>query len=214
MTPARGTGRGLVVSLIAAVTAACSTNSHPSLEPLHQSTVLVEHAHGHGTGAIVGPDRVLTADHVIEAEPLEITFLNRETAPAEVVWRDPKHDIALLDVDVPDGYQPSAVFCGGLVPGQHLILIGHPTHSRWVAVGGHLPGDEPFEGDLVLLGFPIGLGSSGGPVFDDGGRIVGVALAILAERSSETANFGEQFRDTGIGLMLPSKVFCDELAVE
>lgn len=214
MTPAGRSGWVLLVILITAVTGGCNTASHPSLEALHHSTVLVEHVHGHGTGAIIGPDRVLTADHVIESEPIEVTFFNRETEHAEVIWRDPKLDLAVLSVHVPDGYASSPVSCSALIPGQHLILVGHPTHSRWVAVGGHLPGNEPFEGDLVLLGFPIGLGSSGGPIFDEDGRIVGVALAILAERSSESANFGEEFRDTGLGLMLPAATFCHDLGVE
>jgi S1-C subfamily serine protease len=186
---------------------ACSTSPQPLLESLHYSTVMVEHAQGHGTGIIVGPDLVLTADHVISDEPLEVLFFEGQHLPGVITWRDPQLDLALVETRIPEGYPTPSWFCGDLEPGQHLVLIGHPTHSRWVAVGGHLPGVAPFDGELVALGFPIGLGTSGGPVFDEAGRVVGVALAILAERSSASANFGD-FKDTGIGLMLPAKVFC------
>lgn len=198
--------------MLATLASACTTSPHPSLESLHYSTVMVEHPAGHGTGTIVGPDLVLTADHVLSDEPLDVRFFQGQSARAHILWRDPAKDLALVQVDIPDGYDAPPWFCGDLEPGQHLVLIGHPTHSRWVAVGGHLPGISPFEGHLVALGFPIGLGTSGGPVFDKEGRVVGVALAILAERSSASANFGD-LKDTGIGLMLPARAFCDEFGL-
>lgn len=209
MTPhSRWLNRLLGILSVAAL-AACGTPPRPSLEALHDTTVLVEHAKGHGTGAIIGPDLVLTADHVVANQPLRVTFFNGRTEAGHVRWREPALDLALVEVPVPD-YPGSELFCGDLEAGEHLMVIGHPTASRWVAAGGYLPTTGPFEGDLVSLGFPIGLGTSGGPVFDQQGRIVGVALAILAERASSSAEFGE-FKDTGIGLMLPASRFCSEL---
>jgi S1-C subfamily serine protease len=83
--------------------------------------------------------------------------------------------------------------------------------DRWVAADGRLPTVTGVSGaNLVPLGFEIGLGTSGGPVFDDAGRVAGVALAILAERRSASAGYDE-YKDTGIGLMLPAAEFCGAL---
>jgi S1-C subfamily serine protease len=83
--------------------------------------------------------------------------------------------------------------------------------DRWVPRDGRLPRTDPVGGSgLVPLGFDIGLGTSGGPVFDDTGRVAGIALAILAERRSASAAYDE-FKDTGMGLMLPASAFCDAL---
>jgi S1-C subfamily serine protease len=60
------------------------------------------------------------------------------------------------------------------------------------------------------MGFSIGLGTSGGPVFDDHGRVAGIALAILAERRSASAVY-DDYKETGIGLMLPATAFCAAL---
>lgn len=199
--------------LLAGVVAGCSTSRQPALEALHQATVLVEHGKGHGSGMIIGEDAVLTAEHVLEDETLDVTFFKGEAGRGRVGWREPQLDLAIIEVAVPEAYQAPSLYCGELAAGQHLVSVGHPTHSRWVAVGGYLPQTQPFEGDLVALGFPIGLGTSGGPVFDAAGRVVGVALAILAERNSASANFGE-FKDTGIGLMLPASAFCGDITTE
>lgn len=206
--------RGMVGRLIgfslAVALSACSVTSL-NLDTLHHETVLVEHAKGHGTGTIVGPDAVLTAYHVVQESPLEITFFGGETETGTVVWENAILDLALVQVAVPGGYPVPEWSCADLHPGQLLVSIGHPTQSRWVAVGGYLPESERL-GDigLVSLGFPIGLGTSGGPVFDADGRVVGVALAILAERTSASALY-DRYQDTGIGLMLPATAFCDSI---
>jgi S1-C subfamily serine protease len=202
---------GRLVGLSLAVVLSGCAAAAPDLELLHQSTVLVEHAKGHGTGTIVGPNAVLTAYHVVQESPLAITFFAGPATNGRVVWQNAILDLALVEVEVPSGYPVPQWSCADLHPGQHLVSIGHPTQSRWVAVGGYLPESEAF-GDigLVSLGFPIGLGTSGGPVFDSDGRVVGVALAILAERSSASALY-DRYQDTGIGLMLPATAFCNTI---
>jgi serine protease Do len=196
---------------LAAALGACSTPSSPTLDSLDQATVLIEHAKGHGTGTIVSPHAVLTAYHVVQETPLEVTFFNGPRLAGRVSWFDAKLDLALVDVEVPAGYPVTRLDCDNLHVGEQLVSVGHPTQSRWVAVGGHLPTTATIgTGQLVPLGFPIGLGTSGGPVFDQSGRVVGITLAILAERNPASAAY-DRYKDTGIGLMLPAKDFCAAL---
>jgi S1-C subfamily serine protease len=197
-----------------ALLAGCGTTSPmgSGLEAFHQAAVLIEHPHGHGTGIILGPRTVLTAHHVVRQSPVQVTFFNGPVASGEIVWQDETLDLALIDVAVPAEYRAVELACSDLQAGQQLLSIGHPTQSRWVAVAGYLPSTVRFGGgDLVALGFPIGLGTSGGPVVDTQGRVAGVALAILAERSSASAVF-DRYKDTGIGLMLPAADFCPAIA--
>jgi S1-C subfamily serine protease len=204
--------RGLLLSAgLAAALGACSTPPKSTLDSLDQATVLIEHAKGHGTGTIVSPHAVLTAYHVVQETPLEVTFFNGPMVEGRVSWFDANLDLALVDVAVPEGYPVIQLDCDDLHVGQQLVSIGHPTQSRWVAVGGHLPTTATIGScQLVPLGFPIGLGTSGGPVFDASGRVVGITLAILAERNPASAAY-DRYKDTGIGLMLPAKDFCAAL---
>jgi S1-C subfamily serine protease len=204
--------RGLLLSAgLAAALGACSTPPSSMLDSLDQETVLIEHTKGHGTGTIVSPHAVLTAYHVVQETPLEVTFFNGPVVEGRVSWFDATLDLALVAVEVPKGYPSIELDCDDLQVGEQLVSIGHPTQSRWVAVGGHLPTTATIgSGQLVPLGFPVGLGTSGGPVFDRSGRVVGITLAILAERNPASAAY-DRYKDTGIALMLPAKDFCDAL---
>jgi S1-C subfamily serine protease len=197
--------------LLIALVAACASPGVPNSEVLNQTTVLIEHAKGHGTGAIIGPNQVLTAYHVVADAPVAVKFFDGPSVGGAVRWYDEMLDVALLEVAVPERYPATELACGDLRVGQHLVVVGHPMRDRWVAAAGRLPTVTNVSGaNLVPLGFEIGLGTSGGPVFDETGRVAGVALAILAERRSASAGYDE-YKDTGIGLMLPAAAFCGAL---
>ena len=205
--PTGGARLALIGGLLAAFLTGCSSPQTSAVTPLHRSTVLIEHEQGHGSGLIVGPRRVLTAHHVVQGDGLDIRFFNGDANAGSVIWSDAERDLALIDVTVPEGHPSALLSCEQPEPGQHVISVGHPIQSQWVLVGGFLPNSGLIAGRYVSLGFPVGLGTSGGPVFDEDGKVVGITLAILAERSSTEAAYDE-FKDTGIGLMLPSSDFC------
>ncbi|MGI9500977.1 MAG: S1 family peptidase [Geminicoccaceae bacterium] len=205
--PTGGIRLALIGSLLVAFLMGCSSTPSSSVTPLHRSTVLIEHDEGHGSGLIVGPRRVLTAFHVVQGDGLDIRFFSGEANAGSVIWSDAERDLALIDVAIPEGHPTALLSCEKPRPGQHVISVGHPIQSQWVLVGGYLPNSGLVAGRYVSLGFPVGLGTSGGPVFDEEGHVVGITLAILAERSSTEAAY-DQFKDTGIGLMLPSSEFC------
>lgn len=191
-----------------------STPPSASVMPMHRSTVLIEHEQGHGSGLIVGPGRVLTAHHVVQGDGLAVRFFSGKANAGSVIWSDADRDLALIDVEVPEGHAPATLSCQAPEPGQHVIAVGHPIQSTWVMVGGYMPSSTLVAGRYLSLGFPVGLGTSGGPVFGENGHVVGITQAILAERTSTEAAF-DQFKDTGIGLMMPTSDFCETIgAVE
>lgn len=201
----------LISGLSVLLLSACSSVPPTGVTPLHRSTVLIEHESGHGSGLIVGSNRVLTAFHVVQGDDLDVRFFNGQASHGDIVWSDPERDLALIDVRVPKGHPSAQLSCDQPNPGQHVMSVGHPIQSQWVLVGGYLPNSGLVAGRYMSLGFPVGLGTSGGPVFDEHGLVVGMTLAILAERTSTAAAY-DQFKDTGIGLMLPASEFCQTIS--
>ncbi len=211
--PKVGLRLGLVGGLLISMLSGCYAAPGGSVSPLHRSTVLIEHDRGHGSGLIVGPRRVLTAFHVVQGDGLDVRFFSGEANAGRVIWSDVERDLAMIDVVVPDGHPRAELSCDVPQPGQHVISVGHPIQSQWVMVGGYLKSTTLVAGRYISLGFPVGLGTSGGPVFDERGQVVGMTLAILAERNSTEADYDLNYKDTGIGLMMPSSDFCEAVGV-
>lgn len=212
MVPTGGHRRVLFGAWLAISLAGCASVPSNDVNDLHRATVLVKHKGGHGAGLIVGQDRILTAHHVTEGEGLKVSFFEGPSLDGRVVWGDPERDLALLDVDVPEDYPITNLSCERPVSGQHVMTVGHPIQSEWVLVGGYLPNSAVVAGQYMSLGFPISLGTAGGPVFDDNGEVVGMILAILAERVPNAVDDGT-LKDTGVGLMRPASDFCRSVGI-
>ena len=166
------------------------------VEQLEQSVVRVmaEVSAGasSGSGAVVAPGRVLTNQHVIDGGS-RIVVGNRHSGglkPAVVIWESAALDLALLKVD---GLAlPVAELASGKPnKGDPVIAMGYPgaadygadltfeaTVNRGVLSNFHR---EPWSGrgngqplDIIQHDAPINAGNSGGPLFDDCGRVIGV----------------------------------------
>lgn len=210
--PTGGHRQAIFGALSAISLAGCASVPSNNVNDLHRATVLVKHQDGHGSGLIVGQDRILTAHHVTEGDGLKVSFFKGPSLDGRVVWGDAERDLALLDVDVPEGYPITSLSCERPVSGQHVMTVGHPIQSEWVLVGGYLPNSEVVADQYMSLGFPISLGTAGGPVFDDSGEVIGMILAILAERVPNALD-NSTLKDTGVGLMRPASDFCRSVGI-
>lgn len=135
-----------------------------------------------GTGFAVGPDRVVTAWHLVAgADVLEIRDLSGRTLPATVVGTDARVDLALLRLDGA-GLQPLPLgSAASLRVGDTVVAVGNPyglghTLSAGIlAQRGRLLADGSGPRvDFLQLSMPLHPGNSGGPVLDAAGRVVGV----------------------------------------
>jgi serine protease Do len=141
--------------------------------------------HVEGSGFVVGADgRIITNQHVVDkAEKVEVTIPGRaQKYRARVVGADKQTDVALLRIE-PDGDPlPVAEFgsVDALRVGQWVIAVGNPygldgTVSFGIvsAKGRNLEVDEILN-DFIQTDAMIDRGSSGGPLVDLDGRVVGI----------------------------------------
>jgi S1-C subfamily serine protease len=144
---------------------------------------------GAGSGVIVAPDGyLLTNHHVVEiSDRLQVTLKDGSSMGATLVGSDPPNDLALLRADGTGLPYAALGDSGGLRVGQLLIAIGNPfgfqsTVSTGVvsALGRALRSREGrLIENIIQHTAPLNPGSSGGPLVDSRGRVVGINTAII-----------------------------------
>jgi S1-C subfamily serine protease len=137
---------------------------------------------------IDGEGHLLTNQHVVgDADTVRVRFGENRGANARVLGRDPSDDLALLKVDpavarldpLPLGNSSNARV------GDQVVAIGNPyglqrTLATGVvaAVGRQLQSPNGFTiGDVIQTDAAIAPGSSGGPLLDAAGRVIGIAAS-------------------------------------
>ncbi len=137
-----------------------------------------------GSGVVLSADgRILTNEHVVEkAEKVTVSVPGRKKKyPARVIGTDKQTDIALLHVE-PDEPLPAARFASrdAVRVGQWVLAIGNPygldgTVSLGIvsAMGRNLE-IPTLLNDFIQTDAMIDRGSSGGPLVDLEGRVVGI----------------------------------------
>jgi serine protease Do len=143
---------------------------------------------GQGSGFIISADGlILTNAHVVrDAKEVTVKLSDRREFRARVLGSDPATDVAVLKVDATD---LPAVVLGNereIQVGDPVLAIGAPfgfeqtaTQGIVSAKGRSLPGDGhvPF----IQTDAAVNPGNSGGPLFDAGGRVVGINAQIYSQ---------------------------------
>ena len=153
------------------------------------SVVLVRTSHDLGTGVIVADDgTILTANHVVASGgAITVTFADGTTANATVAAANPKLDIATLTpAKLPQVVVP-ANLGGGADVGAPVVAIGNPLGLTDSVSAGVISGlDRTADTDngkfsgLIQFDASVNPGSSGGPLLDAHGFVIGIVVSIAA----------------------------------
>jgi S1-C subfamily serine protease len=147
---------------------------------------------GTGSGFIWDEQgRVVTNLHVIrDAQAATITLSDQRRFDARLVGASPAHDIAVLQIDVPENLpRPIAVGSSAdLRVGQAVLAIGNPfglDHTLTTGIVSALERTVENESggmieNVIQTDAAINPGNSGGPLIDSAGRLVGINTMIYS----------------------------------
>ncbi|MGO2958151.1 MAG: trypsin-like peptidase domain-containing protein [Acetobacter sp.] len=156
-----------------------------------------------GSGFLISADGyVVTNNHVVKgATKVTVTLDDGTTLPAKVIGRDGKTDLALLKVT--SSQKLPFIELGeseDVQPGEWVIAVGNPyglggtVTAGIVSARGRDINEGPYD-NFIQIDAPINRGNSGGPLFTQDGKVVGVNTAILSPSGGGSI---------GIGFAIPS----------
>jgi len=165
------------------------------------SVVTVRTGHELGTGIIVADDgTILTADHVLAGGGgITVTFADGTVASATIISADKKTDVAeLTPSKLPQVVVP-ATLGGDADIGSPVVAIGNPLGLTDSVSAGVVSGlDRSADTDtgkrtgLIQFDAAVNPGSSGGPLLNSGGTVIGIVVA-LADPDGQDAFAGIGF---------------------
>jgi serine protease Do len=168
------------------------------VEALRRSVVLVQDGRGHGSGLIWESDGlIVTNDHVVAHDRAHVELTSGQRYTAAVVARDPHNDLALLRVPASGLPAPPFGDSAALCVGELIIAVGNPFGVRGTASLGIVsaagsqtwmgpcpasgnPPERQGQRELLQADVSLAPGSSGGPLADASGAVVGIASMVLS----------------------------------
>jgi len=157
-----------------------------------------------GSGFIIDPSGlVVTNNHVVDgAKKVTVVLQDGSKYSAKIVGRDPKTDLALLEIDA--GHSLPYVSWGDSNAeqvGDWVVAVGNPFGLGGTVSAGIVSARErdinsgPYD-DFLQIDAPINRGNSGGPTFNLQGQVIGINTAIYSPNGGSV----------GIGFAIPSNL--------
>ena len=161
-----------------------------------------------GSGFFIAVDRVVTNRHVIDnAFRAEVHSYNGSVYPVRgVIAVDAEGDLALLRVEAPaNQVRPLLLDKTSPQEGESVVVIGNPFGLEGSVTNGIVSAvrDIPTFGRIIQITAPISPGSSGSPVVNMQGQVIGVAtLQITGGQSVNFAIPSERISQLQSGALL------------
>lgn len=145
---------------------------------------------GRGSGVVIGDGRVLTNAHNLRDRTTTVTFVDGRSTQGSLSGVDVDGDLAVLEVDT-TGATPLVwpEESAGLNPGSPVFALANPGGRGLRATFGTVSAvDQTFRGPrgrrvtgAVEHTAPLGRGSSGGPLVDPEGQLIGLNTNRLGQ---------------------------------
>jgi regulator of sirC expression with transglutaminase-like and TPR domain/S1-C subfamily serine protease len=148
-----------------------------------------------GTGFIVRPEGIIATNYHVIGEGRRFAARlagGRRLQPLEIMAVDRLRDLAVVRVDA--GGLPVLPLgdSDAVEAGQEVIALGNPLGLEWSASRGIIAARRDFEGrELLQVAMAIEPGSSGSPLMDLEGRVLG----LLAIKSGGALGFAVPAKD-------------------
>jgi S1-C subfamily serine protease len=145
-----------------------------------------------GSGAFVKSNVIATNYHVIKnGYVFKVkTYKNDKLIDAEIYKIDKEHDLTLLETSISNEKKPLIIQSNLPKQNTKIMVCGSPKGLDGTLSDGIVSAirrSDPFDFDLIQITAPVSEGSSGGPVVNMNGEIIGIIVSSV--KSGQNLNF-------------------------
>lgn len=144
----------------------------------------------YGSGMVIHPSGlILTCYHVVEdMGDIRIKLANgKSVLSGKIVWKQPEKDIALIEVKANKKLKHVDFASSKNVRiGESVFAIGNPFGFDYTLTTGVVSGknrkistDDQEYGTVLQTDTPLNPGNSGGPLFNQRGKVIGMNAVII-----------------------------------
>ncbi len=163
-----------------------------------------------GSGVIIDAKKgyILTNNHVVDdMDGIKVKLIDKREFDATIIGKDPKTDIAVLQIDAKDLIDIKLGNSDDVRVGEWVMAVGSPFSenlSHTVTTGivsalgrSNIMNSQSYE-DFIQTDAAINPGNSGGALLNMDGELVGINTAI--------ATGGYERSNRGVGFAIPSNM--------
>lgn len=172
-------------------------STQSDIKSYKQAIVAIETEDSKGTGFAISDDgKILTNEHVVkDSESVLVAFPDDSLFDGTVTETYPDIDLALIELE--DANVPSLTLAEQttISSDESVYFIGNPLGFHGIANEGTIIDDtrlQNWDEDVIMMKAPVYRGSSGSPVINDDGEVIGVVFA-----TTDNDDFGK------VGLFIP-----------
>ena len=142
---------------------------------------------GQGAGVCIGRGNVLTANHVVTKDEVEIAFANKDTVWGRVIRRSEKNDLAIVQMMSPHFTFDGVKIADKAKLAETVLAIGNPLSNPFTVSKGIVSCTDRILGIKRYIQFDTAVnpGSSGGPLFNLNGELVGIVVKKVQKDGAE-----------------------------
>jgi S1-C subfamily serine protease len=149
------------------------------------------HLGASGSGWIADPDGLIVTNAHLFADgkddPIGVMTIDGEVFPVkQIIVADTARDIAILRIDPGNKTLPALPLAETASPGEEVSVISHPQGRHYCLTNGRISryhretNEETRQtNDWLSITADFALGSSGGPVLNNKGEVVGMVASTL-----------------------------------
>ena len=177
---------------VVAFTSTRTERKPATTKPKAAKAVTVKHVQ-RGSGFVLHEDGYLIVNsHALKLRGRRtVTFIDGKSYPIRVIANDKPHDLALVQITPPRRVKPLRLGSSAdVMVGEPAIVIGDPhnvgmTVSAGIvsAVGRSTKTEYTLLSDMIQTDASINPGSSGGPVLNADGEVIGVVTSVKRDAS-------------------------------